>query len=174
MTWKASSQEEKELRRHYITKLTMREFTLPLNDTDPRPIVHLDWNNIDALWATGTDVPIWNGSEEELLKTGATVVRDEVKVNTTYGEAKGKLYEVHDFNLGELSYPVIHIVCSPAPDFAPCQMLMGNAMFDALEIGVNGSERIFKIVIPDDVLAVRNVIVEEKDGSVVCQAVSGA
>ena len=148
----------------------MREFTLPLNDTDTRPIVHLDWNNIDALWATGTDVPIWNGSEEELLKTGATVVRDEVKVNTTYGEAKGKLYEVHDFKLGELSYPILHIVCSPAPDFAPCSMLIGNSMFKGLTVDVNGPERTLTIEF-DDVSAVRNVIVEEKNGRVVCQAV---
>ncbi|MBR1910160.1 MAG: hypothetical protein IJ821_06195 [Lachnospiraceae bacterium] len=138
---------------------------------NPRPIVHLEWNNIDALYATGTILPIWIGSEEELIATGAKAVRDEVGVGTTYGEAKGKLYEIHDFCLGELTYPVLHIVCSPAPNFAPCQMLMGNAMFEGLTVGVKGPEREFYIGITDDGSAVRNVVVEEKDGQfkVSCQ-----
>ena len=151
----------------------MKEFTMPLNDNDDRPIVHLEWNGIDAMWATGTVLPIWNGSEEELQKTGATVVRDKITANTTYGKANGKLYEIHDFKLGELTYPVLHIVCSPAPDFAPCQMLMGNAMFEDLEIGVNGPKRELTVVLHDDVPAVRNVTVEERDGrlEVACQPV---
>ncbi len=151
----------------------MKEFTLQLNDNDPRPIVHLD-NGIDALWATGTVIPIWNGSEDDLQKTGATVVRDEIAVNTTYGEAKGKLYEIHDFKLGELTYPTLHIICSPAPDFAPCQMLMGNVMFDRLKVGVDGLKREFYIGIPDDASSVRDVIVEEKDGQLYaeCRPVS--
>ena len=146
----------------------MTEFTLPLNDNDPRPIVHLDWNNINALWATGTSLPIWIGTEDALVATGATVVREKVSVGSTYGNAEGKLYEIHDFKLDRLSYPILHIVCSPAPDFAPCQMLMGNVMFEGLTVGVNGPERTLTIEVDDD-STVRNVLV--KDGHAVCEIV---
>ena len=46
-------------------------------------------------------------------------------------------------------------------------------MFDGLTVGVNGPERTLTIEF-DDASAVKNVIVEEKDGRVVCQAVSVA
>ena len=55
----------------------MREFTLPLLDTDERPIVKLD--GYDAMIATRTVLPIWNGSEDDLKATGATVIRGNVE-----------------------------------------------------------------------------------------------
>lgn len=139
----------------------MKEFTLPLLDTDERPIVRLD--GIDAMLATGTVLPIWNGSEDDLKATGAILIREDIGTGTTYGDASGKLYEMHDFTFGEISYPTLHILCSPS-DFVPCQMLLGSAMFEGLSVGIDNVDHKLTIKVPDGVSATRNIIAEDEGG----------
>ena len=151
--------------------LTMKQFSIPLNNDDPRPTVHLE-NNIDAMFATGMVFPIWISSEEELRATGAKLIRDNLKTDTTYGEAIGKLYEIHDFKLGELSYPILHVICAPS-DFAPCRMMLGTVMFEGLIVTVDRAKNELIIRVPDSESSVRNVVIEETNGliEVVCQSV---
>ena len=142
----------------------MKKFTFQLNDTDPRPIMHLDWYGIDAMLATGTVLPIWNGSEEELKETGAIVVSEQIKTSTTYGEVAGRLYEIYDFKWGLISFRRLQIVCCPS-DYAPSQMMIGISMIQKVAFTIDGSEGTLTLSVPDDAPTTFDLVVEEgEDG----------
>ena len=84
----------------------MKQMTFPLVKTIQRPIVYLkDWHNIYAMIDTGSLFPIWVAREDALLDLGAELLNGDVEFGGFGGKAKGRLYKMLYFRLGDLIYP---------------------------------------------------------------------
>lgn len=89
------------------------QITLQLDDRAKRPIASINWfNGCRALIDTGALFPIWNKSEDILVKKlGAVLVKKDVIFGGFGGKTHGNLYRVN-FELNGIYYIDMPIVAS--------------------------------------------------------------
>lgn len=108
------------------------QITIQLDDKARRPIANLNWfNGCRALIDTGALFPIWNKSEDMLVKKlGAVLKERDVIFGGFGGKAKGNLYRVN-FELNGIYYIDMPIVASKLLG-ANWNMIISAAMFDGM------------------------------------------
>ena len=78
------------------------------------------------------------------------------------GKAKGKLYKLLCFQMGELIYPNLHIILCEMD--MPCQMILSATMFHKLRYEIDDENSIFNVTIPDKQSNIRNLVIEDQNG----------
>ena len=82
----------------------MKQFTLPLDATQQRPVVLLK-NSLTALLDTGAYIPIWTDEEDILVSVlGGKLIKERVPFTGFGGIAYGNLYQV-TLEAGSLVFP---------------------------------------------------------------------
>ncbi|MBR1628322.1 MAG: hypothetical protein IJ679_03520 [Lachnospiraceae bacterium] len=109
----------------------MRQFTLELNKNIQRPVAKLsDWHQFNVMLDTGALFPVWVDDEEVLTDMGAECINESVEFGGFGGKAKGKLYKLPVFKIGDLIYPGLQIIAYQIE--IPCQMILSASMFSRL------------------------------------------
>ena len=109
----------------------MKQFTLDLNKNVQRPVAKLtDWHQFNVMLDTGALFPVWVDEEDILLDLDAVCVKETVEFGGFGGNAKGKLYRLPYFKIGELVYPGLPVIAYQIE--LPCQMLLSASMFSNL------------------------------------------
>ena len=150
----------------------MKQFTIPTYKDLQRPTMPLEkWFDFDAMLDTGALFPVWVDDEELLKATGATLVKDPVEFSGIGGRAEGKLYQIPYFQIGELIFPNMHIICYPM-ESRTCHLLLSSTMFYGLRCEIDYENFCLNVTIPDRETEVRNLHIEDKDGHlyVLCQS----
>ena len=141
----------------------MTQFTLPLQKDRQRPIVFLDYlANSYVMLDTGALFPVWCGDEDVLKKIGGTPLIYDQSFGGFGGSARGTVYKLPKFRLGQLIFPNLPVIASRYN--LPCQMIMSATMFSGLIYEIdNGSHRL-NVTVPDKESNVRNLTVEDRNG----------
>ena len=151
----------------------MKQMTFPLVKTIQRPIVYLkDWHNIYAMIDTGSLFPIWVAREDALLDLSSELLNGDVEFGGFGGKAKGRLYKMPYFRLGDLIYPDFHIVMCEMD--IPCQMILPATMFYRLRYEIDDENHMFNVTVPDRQSNVRNLVIKDKGGRLHVSCTSGA
>ncbi len=108
------------------------QITIQLDDEARRPIAKINWfSGCRALLDTGSIFPIWNRSEDMLVKRlGAKLTKRNVTFGGFGGEAQGNLYRVN-FELNGLHYVGMPIIASESQD-RNWHMIISATMFDGM------------------------------------------
>ncbi len=108
------------------------QITIQLDDEARRPIAKINWfSGCRALIDTGALFPIWNKSEDMLVKKlGAKLAKRNVTFGGFGGEAQGNLYRVN-FELDGLIYIDMPIIASRLSK-ANWHMIISATMFDGM------------------------------------------
>lgn len=150
----------------------MKQFSLPLYKTIQRPVVYLpDWHKFDVMLDTGALFPVWVDDEAILADLGAECVKDNVEIGGIGGKAKGKLYKLPYFKLGDLIYPGLPIVAYSME--VPCHMLLSATMFSKLRYEIDDDNHVLNVTIPDSQSCVRNMTIRDENGHLQVLCVSG-
>ncbi len=145
----------------------MKQFTMKMNDDYQRPVVNLQkWHHFNAMIDSGALLPVWIDSEELLMATGATLIRNKINFGGIGGMVTGKMYQIPDFVLGELVYPNMHILCYPMK-MSRCQILISSTMFDHLRCELDYENRAVNVTVPDKESTIRNLRILDRDGHLV-------
>ena len=108
----------------------MKQFTLDLSKNVQRPVAKLtDWHQFNVMLDTGALFPVWVDEEDILLDLDAVCVKETVEFGGFGGNAKGKLYRLPYFKIGELVYPGLPVIAYQIE--LPCQMLLSSSMFSS-------------------------------------------
>ena len=131
------------------------QMTIQLDKKARRPIAEIDWfEGCRALIDTGALFPIWNKSEDQLVKKlGAKLVRKGVTFRGFGGETQGNLYRV-DFMLNNLIYREMPIIANRIQG-TNWSMLLSATMFDGminkkLNIDVKDNQPVRLLRLSDD------------------------
>lgn len=79
---------------------------------------------------TGALFPVWVDEEDVLIDMGAECINEAVEFGGFGGKAKGKLYKLPYFKIGDLIYPGLPVIAYQIE--IPCQMLLSATMFSHL------------------------------------------
>ena len=150
----------------------MKQFTLDLYDNIQRPVIYLpDWNKFDVMLDTGALFPVWVDEEAVLTELGAECVKDSVEFGGFGGKAKGKLYKLPYFKMGELIYPGLPVIAYQIE--IPCQMILSASMFSHLRYEIDDENHKLNVTVPDKQSCVRNLTIWEENGHLQVLCVSG-
>lgn len=150
----------------------MKQFTLELNKNIQRPVAKLsDWHQFNAMLDTGALFPVWVDDEEVLIDMGAECINESVEFGGFGGKARGKLYRLPFFKLGELIYPDFPVIAYKIE--IPCQMLLSASMFSHLRYEIDDENHNLNITVPDSQSCVRNLTIWDENGHLQVLCVSG-
>ncbi len=141
----------------------MKQFTLDLYKSIQRPVIFLEeWYKFDAMIDTGALFPVWVDDEKALVKLGAKCIKNDVRFGGFGGEAKGNLYRIDYFRIGELVYPDFPIIACKVK--APCHMILSASMFSHLRYEIDDDNHKLNVTIPDSQSLVRNLTIWDEKG----------
>ena len=100
--------------------------------------------------------------ENTLASLGAELILYDVEFGGFGGKAKGKLYKLPYFQMGELIYPNLHIISCEMT--MPCQMILSATMFRKLRYEIDDENSVFNITIPNKQSNIRNLVIEDRNG----------
>ena len=149
----------------------MKQFTLRLDKKQQRPVVLLK-NALTALVDTGAFIPVWTDDEEILVNVlDAELVKEKVPFIGFGGIAYGNLYQV-TIEVGDLIFPNMHIVANNELDTS-YNLILSATMFQNLIYEVDDKNHKFNVTIPDNESNVRNLRIEDSNGSlhILCHSV---
>ena len=149
----------------------MRQFSLPLDDTQRRPTILLN-NALTALLDTGAYLPIWTDDEDILVsELGGKLVRTNVPFAGFGGETTGNLYQI-TLTVGQLVFPHLHMIANSELKTS-YNMILSATMFDGLSYEINTYTHIVSFTAFRDEDLVRNLVVEDRNGKiyVLCSSV---
>lgn len=108
------------------------QVTVQLDDEARRPIAKINWfNGCRALIDTGALFPIWNKSEDILIrKLGAVLVKKDITFGGFGGEARGNLYRVN-FELNSIHYIDMPIIAGELKG-TNRHIIVSATMFDGM------------------------------------------
>lgn len=143
----------------------MIQITLQLDDKARRPIASLTWfHGCRALIDTGALFPVWNKSEDMLVKRlGAVLIKKNVVFGGFGGETQGNLYKVN-FELNGLYYLDMPIIASKLAK-ANWSMIISATMFDGMMYEIDTVHKKLNINIKDN-QPVRILRLSEDTGSI--------
>lgn len=142
----------------------MKQFTLPLDATQQRPVVLLK-NTLTALLDTGAYIPIWTDEEDILVSVlGGKLIKKGVPFTGFGGIAYGNLYQV-TLEVGNLMFPNMHIVANSELNTS-YNLILSATMFDGLIYEINTKTHRLNVSIPDGETNVRNLRVKDSNGSI--------
>lgn len=126
------------------------QITIGLDDKARRPIANINWfNGCRALIDTGALFPIWNKSEDMLVKKlGAVLVKKDVTFDGFGGETQGNLYRVN-FELNGIYYIDMPIVASKLVR-ANWNVILSATMFDGMAYEIDTINKKLNINIKDN------------------------
>jgi len=143
--------------------IRMKQFVLPLAQNTQRPIIRIEnFFNIYSMLDTGALIPVWVGNEDILKDIGGEIIAYNQPFGGFGGEARGTLYRIPVFRLGDLIYPKFPIIASPIN--IPCQMLATATMFGGLIYEIDDYHHKFNVTIPEDKSYVRKLEVKDSGG----------
>ncbi|MBR2216440.1 MAG: hypothetical protein IJ849_11905 [Selenomonadaceae bacterium] len=141
----------------------MKQFTLPLDKAEQRPIVRLkNFHNLDAMLDTGALFPIWVSEEDDLRRVGGILVAQDKPFGGFGGMTTGNLYSIPTFQIGDLIYPNFPILASLHE--LPCQLLLSATMFSNMIYEVDDQNHSFNVNVPDTESLIRNLRIEDQNG----------
>lgn len=126
------------------------QITIQLDEKARRPIANINWfNGCRALIDTGALFPIWNKSEDMLVKKlGAVLIKKDVMFGGFGGEAQGNLYRVN-FELNGIYYIDMPIVASKLVR-ANWNMIISATMFEGMIYEIDTINKTLNINIKDN------------------------
>ena len=126
------------------------QITLQLDEKARRPIASLNWfHGCRALIDTGALFPIWNKSEELLVKKlGAVLIKRDIKFSGFGGETQGNLYRVH-FEMNGLHYLDMPIISSRLKE-VNWNMILSATMFDGMTYEIDTINKQLNMNIKDN------------------------
>ena len=141
------------------------QITIQLDDKARRPIANLNWfNGCRALIDTGALFPIWNKSEDMLVKKlGAKLIKQNVGFKGFGGETQGNLYRV-SFELNGLYYIDMPIVANRIQG-ANWSMIISATMFDGMTYEIDTINKKLNIDVNDN-QTVRILRLSDDDNSI--------
>lgn len=151
----------------------MKQFTLPLDRKRQRPTMFLErFYNLEVMLDTGAVLPVWTEEEKLLKGIGAELLIANQPFGGFGGITIGSLYRMPFFRCGDLVYPNMPIIASRSN--LPCHMILSATMFNNLIYKVDNCHHMFNVSVPDTESVVRNLRVEDKEGSlhVLCTGVT--
>lgn len=142
----------------------MKQFTLPLDATQQRPVVLLK-NSLTALLDTGAYIPIWTDEEDILVSVlGDKLIKKDVPFTGFGGTACGNLYQL-TLEIGNLVFPNMHIVANSELNTS-YNLILSATMFDGLVYEIDTKTHRLNVSIPDDEMLVRNIRIQNSNGSI--------
>ena len=146
-----------------INFIIMKQFTLPLIEDNSRPILKIEnFFNIYAMLDTGAVIPVWIKNETFLKTIGGEIIAYNQPFGGFGGEARGTLYRIPVFRLGDLIYPELPVIASSID--LPCNMLISATMFGGLIYEIDDYHHKFNVTIPDVKSYVRKLEVKDSGG----------
>lgn len=108
------------------------QITIQLDNEARRPIAKINWfNGCRALIDTGALFPIWNKSEDILVKKlGAVLIKKDIAFGGFGGKARGNLYRVN-FELNSIYYIDMPIIASELKGIN-WHIIISATMFDGM------------------------------------------
>lgn len=146
---------------------------LDLDESQQRPVVILK-EGFTALLDTGAFLPVWTAGEQLLISDfQAKLVQKNVPITGFGGTTYGDLYQAN-IQVGDLIYPQMHIVVNSELD-TPFYMILSATMFQNLIYEVDDKHHKFSVSIPDGESFVRNLKIEDRNGTVyvLCESAEG-
>lgn len=141
------------------------QMTIQLDEEARRPIAQIDWfEGCRALIDTGALFPVWNKSEDTLVKKlGAELIRRNVTFKGFGGETQGNLYRVN-FMLNNLHYINMPIIANRIQG-ANWSMLLSATMFDGMSYEIDTINKKLNIDVKDN-QPVRILRLSDDDNSI--------
>lgn len=141
------------------------QMTIQLDKEARRPIAQIDWfEGCRALIDTGALFPVWNKSEDALVKKlGAELIRKDVTFKGFGGETQGNLYRVN-FILNNLHYINMPIIANRIQG-ANWSMLLSATMFDGMVYEIDTVNKKLNIDVKDN-QPVRILRLSDDDNSI--------
>lgn len=141
------------------------QMTIQLDEGARRPIAQIDWfKGCRALIDTGALFPVWNKSEDTLVKKlGAELIRRDVTFKGFGGETRGNLYRVN-FMLNNLHYINMPIIANRIQG-ANWSMLLSATMFDGMSYEIDTINKKLNIDVKDN-QPVRILRLSDDDNSI--------
>lgn len=141
------------------------QMTIQLDEEARRPIAQIDWfEGCRALIDTGALFPVWNKSEDTLVKKlGAELIRRDVTFKGFGGETQGNLYRVN-FILNNLHYINMPIIANRIQG-ANWSMLLSATMFDGMIYEIDTVNKKLNIDVKDN-QPVRILRLSDDDNSI--------
>ena len=151
----------------------MKQLTFSIDENIQRPVVMLkDWHRVIAMIDTGSLFPVWVAEEQALVELGGELLIEEVEFGGFGGKAKGKLYKLPIFQMGDLVYPNLHIILCEID--LPCYMILPATMFRNLRYEIDDENHRFNVTIPDSQSNVRNLVIKDENGKLHVFCTSGS
>ena len=142
----------------------MKQFTLPLDATQQRPVVLLK-NSLTALLDTGAYIPIWTDEEDILVSVlGGKLIKKDVPFTGFGGTACGNLYQI-SLEIGNLVFPNMHIIANSELNTS-YNLILSATMFDGLIYEINTKTHRLNVSIPNEETYIRNLRVIDSNGSI--------
>ena len=149
----------------------MRQFTLPLDDTQRRPTILLN-EALTALFDTGAYMPIWTDDENILIsELDGKLVKENVPFTGFGEETTGNLYQV-TITVGQLIFPNMHIIANSELETS-YNLILSATMFEGLSYEINTHTHNIVFTVFKDEDLVRNIVIEDKDGEIHVLCFSG-
>lgn len=143
----------------------MIQFTLNLDSMQQKPVIQLKYINV--LLDTGADYPVWVASRQILIDMfNAELVKRNVPFGVLGGEAKGDVYRIKYFILGELVYNGLEVIVCEEHKNTAYYMILSATMFRNLIYQIDNKNHKLNIDIPEGESHVRNLVVEDSNGRV--------
>ena len=141
----------------------MLQMTLFLKEFEPQPIVKLsNFFNIEAMLDTGAALPVWVKDEKILQAIGGVKEHDHAILKGFGGEARGTLYRIPIFKVGDLIFPHLPIIAARLD--VTCHMILSATMFSRLIYEIDDFHHKLNITIPESESAIRNIKAYDENG----------
>lgn len=130
-----------------------------------RPVAILqNYHNMLALVDTGAVIPVWTGGYTALRYNFNIVKIKEGVVFTGFGStAKGDLYRLSNFKLGDLYYPDLPVIVTDDKNLK-VQMILSASMFSRLSYEINDRDKYLRITVPEGESTVRHLEIKDSNG----------